>query len=104
MNQIIENLGGIGMFGVVSVCLFVIVFSASLIWAFCQKKSLLESMESLPLEDGAHVDTTTMGMRAHGARNVAGETPATATGKSEQIRDAPLAVLVAPPKGDSRHE
>jgi hypothetical protein len=37
-------------------------------------------------------------VQIHEVEDVAGETPATATGKSEQIRDAPLAVLVALPK------
>jgi hypothetical protein len=45
----------------------------------------------------AHLDTAAMGMRIHGGEDVAGETPATATEKSEQTRDAPLAVLVALP-------
>jgi hypothetical protein len=39
-----------------------------------------------------------VGIQAQEAKNVAGETPSTATGKSEQIRDAPLAVLVALPR------
>jgi hypothetical protein len=51
MRRIIESLGGIGTFGVISVCLFVALFGGSLIWAFRQKKPFLDSMGTLPLQD-----------------------------------------------------
>lgn len=51
MTRIIENLGGIGTFGVISICLFVVVFTSALIWACCLKKSLMDRMQALPLED-----------------------------------------------------
>jgi hypothetical protein len=51
MNRIIENMGGIATFGVISICLFVVVFTSSLIWAFCLKRPFLKSMETLPLDE-----------------------------------------------------
>jgi hypothetical protein len=51
MNQMIESMGGIATFGVISICLFVAVFTASLIWACRLKKPFLKSMEVLPLDE-----------------------------------------------------
>jgi hypothetical protein len=51
MNQIIDKLGGIEAFGIFSICLFVVVFTAAMALAFCLKKPFLESMSVLPLED-----------------------------------------------------
>jgi len=51
MNQIIDRLGGIEAFGIFSICLFVFVFTASMVLAFCLKKPFLKSMATLPLED-----------------------------------------------------
>jgi len=51
MSQIIDKLGGIETFGIVSICLFVAVFTASMVLAFCLKKPFLKSMGALPLED-----------------------------------------------------
>jgi hypothetical protein len=47
----IESMGGIATFGVISICLFVAVFAASLIWASRLKKPFLKSMEVLPLDE-----------------------------------------------------
>lgn len=49
--KLINELGGVAVFGVVSILLFVTVFTGSMIWAACQKKSFLRSMECLPLDD-----------------------------------------------------
>ena len=51
MNQIIDKLGGIEAFGIFSICLFVVVFTASMVLAFCLKKPFLKTMSALPLED-----------------------------------------------------
>lgn len=39
------------MLGVISICLFFIVFGGALLWAFCLKKPFLSSMGSMPLRD-----------------------------------------------------
>ena len=51
MNQLINKLGGIETFGIFSICLFVVVFTASMALAFCLKKQFLKNMSSLPLEE-----------------------------------------------------
>jgi hypothetical protein len=51
MNQIINKLGGIETFGIFSICLFVVVFTASMVLAFCCKKPFLKNMAALPLEE-----------------------------------------------------
>jgi hypothetical protein len=51
MNQMIDKLGGIEAFGIFSICLFVAVFTASIVLAFCLKKPFLRKMSALPLED-----------------------------------------------------
>jgi len=49
--QLINKFGGVAMFGIISICLFVVVFTASMCWAALLKKSFLKRMEMLPLED-----------------------------------------------------
>jgi hypothetical protein len=44
-------MGGIGIYGVISVCLFFSVFAGTLLWAFQLKKPFLNAMGSLPLEE-----------------------------------------------------
>ena len=51
-ERLLTSIGGIANYGVISICLFVAVFTGSLVWAFCQKKTFLKTMESLPLDDG----------------------------------------------------
>jgi hypothetical protein len=51
MHQIIDKLGGIEAFGIFSICLFVVVFTGSMVLAFCLKKPFLKTMSALPLED-----------------------------------------------------
>ena len=51
IQHVLKEVGGIGMYGVVSVCLFFVIFAGTLFWAFGLKKSFLSSMSALPLED-----------------------------------------------------
>lgn len=51
IQDVLSDWGGIGIYGIISVGLFFIVFSAALLWAFRIKKSYLNSMEVLPLND-----------------------------------------------------
>jgi hypothetical protein len=44
--------GGIGIYGVISICLFVTVFLWALIWTMLLKKPELDSRSALPLDDG----------------------------------------------------
>jgi hypothetical protein len=52
IQNIVRDIGGIAVFGIISVCLFFTVFGAAMIFALLQKKSFCKSMSALPLEDG----------------------------------------------------
>ncbi|HWD18730.1 MAG TPA: hypothetical protein VHB20_05580 [Verrucomicrobiae bacterium] len=49
--ELINKLGGVAVFGVVSICLFVVVFTASMCWTAFLRRPFLAKMETLPLED-----------------------------------------------------
>ena len=53
IQNVLRDVGGIGIYGVVSICLFFLVFSGALVWALAQRKSLMASMSRLPLRDDA---------------------------------------------------
>jgi hypothetical protein len=52
ITNVVREIGGIAVFGIISICLFFAVFGGALIWALLQKKSLCQKMSALPLEDG----------------------------------------------------
>jgi hypothetical protein len=52
ITKFIAYVGGIGSFGTISVCLFITVFTGALIWAWCQNKTFLNKMSTMPLNDG----------------------------------------------------
>lgn len=45
-------MNGVEVYGIVSICLFFTVFTTAMVWAAFQKKSLMQSMSALPLQDG----------------------------------------------------
>ena len=51
ITNVLREIGGVGIYGVISVCLFFFVFGAVLLWAFQLKKPFLRTMSSLPLQD-----------------------------------------------------
>jgi hypothetical protein len=57
IKNVLQDIGGVGLYGVISICLFFTVFSGALVWAFLQKKSFLNDMSVLPLEDGSQLPT-----------------------------------------------
>ena len=52
IENVIREIGGVGLFGVISICLFAAVFVGVLIRVICLKKDYLETMRELPLADG----------------------------------------------------
>jgi len=50
IENILHKMGGISMFGIISICLFFAFFTGMLLWAACLKKPHLNSMSALPLE------------------------------------------------------
>jgi hypothetical protein len=53
IKNVLSDIGGIGIYGVISICLFVAVFIGAFIWSMLLKKSELDSRSMLPLEDGS---------------------------------------------------
>lgn len=51
IKNVLEHIGGVANYGVISLCLFFAVFSGVLIWAFRLKKADLDAAAALPLED-----------------------------------------------------
>ncbi len=58
IKNVLSDIGGVGIYGVISICLFVAVFTGAFIWSMLLKKSELESRSMLPLEDGSIAPTT----------------------------------------------
>ncbi len=54
IRNVLTDIDGIGLYGVVSICLFFVVFAGMLVWAFLQKKIILDRQSLLPLEDGTN--------------------------------------------------
>lgn len=50
IKNVLTNMGGVAVYGLVSVCLFFAFFTGMLIWACRLKKPYLNSMGQLPLE------------------------------------------------------
>jgi hypothetical protein len=53
IKNVLTHIGGIGIYGVISICLFFAVFVGVLIWTIGLKKGYLNSMRQLPLDDAA---------------------------------------------------
>ena len=55
IQNALQGIGGIGIYGVISICLFFVIFSIVLVRAWLLKKSDLDAMSSLPLQDDRRV-------------------------------------------------
>jgi len=64
IRNVLTEIGGIGLYGVISICLFFLVFSGALVWVLLLRKPHLKSMSRLPLEDGTR-DTSPKGTPRH---------------------------------------
>lgn len=51
-QNVLTNIEGIGIYGIVSICIFFGFFTGMLIWAFLQKQNYLNHMAELPLNSG----------------------------------------------------
>jgi hypothetical protein len=51
IKNVLNDIGGVGLYGVVSICLFFTVFSGAMLWAFAHRKSFLSAMGEMPLHD-----------------------------------------------------
>ena len=53
IKNVVSEIGGVGLFGVISICLFVSVFIGALVWAARLRRPFLKAMSTLPLDDGS---------------------------------------------------
>ena len=51
IKNVLQEVGGLGVYALTSLLLFVTVFTGALVFTFVQRASLCRKMESLPLED-----------------------------------------------------
>ena len=51
IQNVLTHIGGIGGYGVVSLCLFFAVFLGVILWITRLKRNYLDSMRTLPLDD-----------------------------------------------------
>ena len=52
-QNILCDIDGIGIYGVISICIFFAFFTGVLVWTGTLKKHYLKSMGDLPLDDGS---------------------------------------------------
>lgn len=52
IKNVLSDIGGVGLYGVISILLFFAVFTGMVIWAFSMKKSFAQKMSASPLNDG----------------------------------------------------
>jgi len=57
IENVMHQIGGVAVFGVISVALFFFFFAGVLIWAARLKTPYLDSMQELPLSDETTNDT-----------------------------------------------
>jgi hypothetical protein len=51
IKNVLTHIGGVEIYGVISICLFFAVFSVAVVLALRMKKSVVNRMSALPLED-----------------------------------------------------
>jgi hypothetical protein len=56
MENVLHSMGGVGVYGIISICLFFAVFIGVLVWTICLKKPYLKAMQELPLEGSSTAD------------------------------------------------
>jgi hypothetical protein len=56
IEHVVSRIGGVGLYGVISISLFFAVFVGVLVWTLCLKKPYLVAMRQLPLEDSPHAE------------------------------------------------
>jgi hypothetical protein len=55
-EKIICSMNGVSIYGIISICIFVVFFTGMLVWAFTKKANYLDKMGNLPL-DSAEQET-----------------------------------------------
>jgi len=50
IENVVRGIGGVGIFGIISICIFFAFFTGMLLWSSRLKRSYLNSMGELPLD------------------------------------------------------
>ena len=58
IQNVLQTLGGIANYGILSLVLFCTIFSGVIVWACAQKRSHLDRMARIPLESEEHEPST----------------------------------------------
>jgi cbb3-type cytochrome oxidase subunit 3 len=53
IEKVLNKMGGVGVYGILSICLFFAVFIGVIVWTLCLKKRYVNEMKNLPLEDAS---------------------------------------------------
>ena len=64
IKNVLSDIGGIGIYGVISICLFFTVFCGPVLWTLLLRKPLLNTMSELPLDD-SETNSTAKGDDRH---------------------------------------
>jgi hypothetical protein len=51
IENVMHHIGGVGIFGIISICLFFAFFFGLLVWAVALKQPYVTSMRDLPLDN-----------------------------------------------------
>lgn len=54
VKNVLQEIGGVGIYALVSLLLFFAVFTGALLWAAFQRKSVCARMSALPLDDDSN--------------------------------------------------
>ncbi|MGC9940830.1 MAG: CcoQ/FixQ family Cbb3-type cytochrome c oxidase assembly chaperone [Verrucomicrobiota bacterium] len=60
-QKVLSSINGVGIYGIISILIFVAFFTITLLWAFGLKKNYLKHMGDLPLDGGEKNATETSG-------------------------------------------
>ena len=56
-EKIISSMNGVGIYGIISICICFAFFTGTFLWAFTVKKNYLIHMQELPLDGGENYST-----------------------------------------------
>ena len=56
IQNVLSRIGGVEVYGILSICLFFVTFLGVLVWAFSRQRCYLNTMRELPLADDCAED------------------------------------------------
>jgi hypothetical protein len=65
IKDTLQNIGGIGLYGIISICLFFAVFTGMLVWVCLLKKNYVTKMSPQPIDSQTHSPNNTQTDSAH---------------------------------------